>query len=115
MSLFQLGLRLYFCARRGGDGKGWFGQLRPHGSVQLRWYGHAGMETGGRISGGVGFLVAADTAEICIPQLFFLTKEYIHAIPHRQPWLHGAYLQSFDTTTTLMKLFLLAYRLQVMT
>ena len=46
---------------------------------------------------------------------FFLTKEYIHAIPHRQPWLHGAYLQSFDTTTTLMKLFLLAYRLQVMT
>ena len=46
---------------------------------------------------------------------FFLTKEYIHAIPHRQTWLHGAYLQSFDTTTTLMKLFLLAYRLQVMT
>ena len=46
---------------------------------------------------------------------FFLTKEYIHAIPHRQPWLHGAYLQSFDTTTTLMKLFLLAYRPQVMT
>ena len=25
---------------------------------------------------------------------FFLTKQYIHAIPHRQPWLHGAYLQS---------------------
>ena len=25
---------------------------------------------------------------------FFLTKEYIHAIPHRQTWLHGAYLQS---------------------
>ena len=24
---------------------------------------------------------------------FFFTKEYIHAIPHRQPWLHGAYLQ----------------------
>ena len=52
-------------------------------------------------------------------------EEYIHAIPHRQPssWLHGAYLQSFDTTsstTTLtasecMKLFLLAYRPQVMT
>ena len=49
------------------------------------------------------------------PLFFFLTKEYIHAIPHRQPWLHGAYLQSFDTTTTLMKLFLLAYRPQVMT
>ena len=46
---------------------------------------------------------------------FFLTKEYIHAIPHSQPWLHGAYLQSIDTTTTLMKLFLLAYRPQVMT
>ena len=46
---------------------------------------------------------------------FSFTKEYIHAIPHRQPWLHGAYLQSFDTTTTLMKLFLLAYRPQVMT
>ena len=46
---------------------------------------------------------------------FFLTKEYIHAIPHRQPWLHGAYLQSIDTPTTLMKLFLLAYRPQVMT
>ena len=28
------------------------------------------METGGRISGGVGFLVAADTAEICMPQLW---------------------------------------------
>ena len=24
---------------------------------------------------------------------FFLTKEYIHAIPHRQPWLDGPYLQ----------------------
>ena len=46
---------------------------------------------------------------------FFKQKTYIHAIPHHQPWLHGAYLQSFDTTTTLMELFLLAYRLQVMT
>ena len=43
---------------------------------------------------------------------FFLTKECIHAIPHRQPWLHGAYLQSFDTTTAIMKLFLLVYRPQ---
>ena len=32
---------------------------------------------------------------------------------HRQPWFHGAYLQLFDTTTTLVKLFLLAYRPQV--
>ena len=59
--------------------------------------------------------VVWDRAFLGLYVFFFLTKEFIHAIPHRQPWLHGAYLQSFHTTTTLMKLFLLAYRPQVMT
>ena len=34
-------------------------------------------------------------------------------MPYPTANLHGAYLQSFDTTTTLMKLFLLAYRPQL--
>ena len=30
---------------------------------------------------------------VCVFFCLFLTKEYIHAIPHGQRWLHGAYLQ----------------------
>ena len=73
----RVGPSIVFLCETWRDGKGWFGQLHPHGSVtvQLRWYGHAGMETGGRISGGVGFLVAADTAEICMPQLWDVPRK----------------------------------------
>ena len=33
-----------------------------------------------------------------------LTKEYIHALPHRQPWLHGAFLPQADGPSNFTKL-----------
>ena len=41
----------------------------------------------------MGLLIMEAASLVGYSMFVFLTKEYIHAIPRRQPWLHGAHLQ----------------------